>query len=599
MASWQAGVLYCLAYSPDGKRLAGAGRDGRLYVWDATTGREREPARPHPQEINAIAWSPDGTWLATACEDGIVRIWPAEGRQPIEFVGHDKKVKAIAVSPDGRTVASGGYDGTVRVWDVAERSCTVIERKSPINVVAFSPDGASLIVGNEPKLTTWDARSGRLLTEGPDHETAVTALCIGPGQTVASASVQLAVVSDRDPPGSTRRVHHQLPLVPGKVSGMAFGSDGATLVTATDEGVTVWDLDGPKRRGTLCADGGRVRAVAAHPTRPILATAGDDGTVRLWDIATVGPVRPLPFDSKSVLALGWLPDRPVCVAAANRDRLHAWACDTEEPQTFELTPPTKWSGLPVAFGRDGSIVAAETGCVRRWQIPGGKVHLVLARPGLALKGGPGEEQCNKLAVSPDGRWTAAAINKDAVIADAATGQQLAPLSGHRKNLTTVTFSPDSSLLATGDIEGCIGLWELPGGVQRHFDIARNGATHALAFAPDGLLLASGGRDRAIHLWDLSGRELRKLVGHTGEVCSLAFAADGRTLVSGGADGTVRFWQAATGSELLTVPVSEEPVEYLAFNPDGRHLAVAAASRRRPERAIVHLFDAGQTPRIRQ
>ena len=115
--------IYNIAFSPDGKTLAGACWDSTVRLWDAKTGELKHRLTEHKEHATSVAFSPDGTTLASGggLFDNTVRLWdPETGELKRVFTGHMGSVQGVAFSPDGGVLASGSGDGTVLLWKVTD-----------------------------------------------------------------------------------------------------------------------------------------------------------------------------------------------------------------------------------------------------------------------------------------------------------------------------------------------------------------------------------------------------------------------------------------------------------------------------------------------
>ena len=191
--------IYSVAFSPDGRTLAGCGPDGTILLWDISTGTLRHTLYGYWRgSVDSIAFSPDGQTLASGSSGATVRLWDvATGtlQQALEDPRNPMHgVRSVAFSPDGRTLASGSSDATVRLWDVATGTLQqALERPGNlmhgVNSVAFSPDGRTLANPSDATVRLWDVATGTLQQALESREgRLVNSVAFSPdGQTLASS----------------------------------------------------------------------------------------------------------------------------------------------------------------------------------------------------------------------------------------------------------------------------------------------------------------------------------------------------------------------------------------------------------------------------
>ena len=153
----------CIAYSPDGRRLAsgGQGIDSQVTVWDAQTGQRVASLAGHNSEVVSVAFSPDGKRLASSSEDQDVIVWDVEaGKELVRFRWHTGRVSCVVFSPDGKRLASASHDRTVKLGDplTGHEVFTLRGHTDLVSCVAFSSDGLRLAAGGgDGSIRVWDA----------------------------------------------------------------------------------------------------------------------------------------------------------------------------------------------------------------------------------------------------------------------------------------------------------------------------------------------------------------------------------------------------------------------------------------------------------
>lgn len=197
---------------------------------------------------------------------------------------------------------------------------------------------------------------------------------------------------------------------------------------------------------------------------------------------------------------------------------------------------------------------------------------------------PARQVTNAVAISPDGKLAAVAGYQEVRIVSLESRGILRTLTGHRGNVTDVSFSTDGARLvsAAGEpgVFGEVIVWNVADGTNLKTIVGHRDSLYAVALSPDGTKLATGGYDQQIKLWDASsGNEILTIQGHNGAVYDLAFNKDGNILASASADRTIKLWSVADGSRLDTLgqPIKEQ--YSVIFTPDGKFVIGAGVDNR--------------------
>ena len=377
--------VWALAFSLDGRRLASAGRDQTIRVWDTSTGKEAITLRGHRGNVRTLVFSPDGRRLISASHDKTVRIWdatPLNGKTDsahLTLRGHHGDVVHVAYSPDGRWLVSAGLDRSVRVWDTTtgKESKILHGPEGIVLSVAFSSDGRWLATrgSGDPTVRIWDTANWEEIRQFKQPSNVYNhAVAFSPDGKLFAAGGEFPLegskrsISVRDT--TTGNEIHRLRGHRWNINDLAFDVTGRFLASAGNDGtVFIWDVRaGQELRNLQPSHELDATSVAFSPDGGYLASGSMDRTVKLWSAKNWKLVRTIPDVHGGVKS----------VAFASDSRRLAWGgtdatvkvADAATGQILEtFYGHTGWVNS-VAFSRDGEIASASAdGTVKIWKAP--------------------------------------------------------------------------------------------------------------------------------------------------------------------------------------------------------------------------------------
>ncbi|MGB0562345.1 MAG: WD40 repeat domain-containing protein [Spirulinaceae cyanobacterium] len=356
------------------------------------------------------------------------------------------------------------------------------------------------------------------------------------------------------------------------VNAIAASPDQTQLATASDDGtVKLWTTD-RRLQQTLQGHTDAVQWVTFSPDGQTLASAGNDGTIRLWDLNTGAlrrTLRPTPNDPDCrMLAIAFHPDGQTLATAGDDGKVSLWNRQGQLLQTWSAHSAPIWS---VQFSPDGQHLAtgSDDHTVGLWNQQGEQQKILHHRDAVTA-----------VRFRADGQQLLSTSADKTLKLWQLGGQPRPQWSAHDGPVWSVAFDPRGGRIVTGGDDGLAHLWRTDGQRRRTFT-GHDGSIHAVRFAPDGQRLATAGADGRVGLWRRNGQHQRWLTGHTDDVAVVQWHPGGQVLASGGRDRTLRLWR--------TEPLSDEsgdrptqqilrqhtgPLNDLAWSPDGDWLASA-------------------------
>jgi WD40 repeat protein len=570
-----------------------AHEDGEFSVFDSATGKRlhrlrRTDLTGDGDGLSFLAVSPDGKYLLTqtrtpkgeSTQPTGVRCYDLATRKLLYETSYPKgsDVLPLAVGAGGMAGAAAGgtlvqlvvyggaNKGEVQLWDIATG-------KQTVSFAAPATQFAEVqLVAGDKVLVASDAGAGGVRVF--DTATGVQKFWFEFGQGgvqsfVASADGKQVFITTTLGTDQWELTHGTKvrTYLPGHGSGRtALSPDGGRLYFVGDTAVYAWDTTTGKELTAFAGHASTVWSVAFAPDGKTIVTASDDGTARLWDVATAKQLAELsaggranrrlhdtqPFDLAPYVRAGFTSDGKRVVATWPGAGVELWDAATLQGLPALLPPHMEGSYVLAIAGRDNlAATLGPDGQIRLWDAGHGEARLTLPwQPGDVP--GPAPELA-ALAFSPSASALAVA--------------GLRSPDNRLKVFETSTgkLRLDLDLAAAG--RGDVG--ELPALVLAQRAVTR------MVYSQNGKTLVLAG-PHALYLHDaLTGKERLVLAGPGTFGPSVALSPDGSLVAAGTLDGRLRLWSAATGKLLVEQKGHDAFVAATAFSPDGKTLATAA------------------------
>ncbi len=588
-------------------------------------------------DANGVTFSPDGRYLATvplSTDDHVVGfgfgfasksfgnpviVWDLKTRHRLgdPFFGRVRTLdyppilglnsesfgaSTVEFSHDGRTIAISDGEDSIQLWDVASHrpigsALGLLDDDHMVTDAAFNADGSVLAtIADNAIVQLWNTRTyEHIATLGKEHIDDVagseTVTFSPAGENVAigdGAGVRIWNVVTKKP--VTR------PL-PGATGAIEFSPDGGTIAGEAGIGLQLYDA----YKGTPIGEAidKTYPPMAFSPDGEILAaTYGEK--IRLWDTHSQEQLgEPLIGHTTNVGALRWDATEGMLTSSGFDGSVRSWDTRVHRQMSSPVISTqnhTNWS-LDFSLDRRRFVIGYLENTAQIYGIDSGetigKSFVVPMNPDDPRS--KDNYGIGAVAFSPDN--TILATGDDATnirLWDIATRRPLgSPLerSGNygAGAVTSLAFSSDGSVLAASDQSNAAHLWDPRtrrpiGNALVH---ARAEQVHTVVFSPDGEVLVTAADDGTVRLWSVRNqREITgPLTGFAGDVEAVAFSPDGRTLVTGGEDGKIRLWDVITGRQLGS-PLSGHTswINSVSVSPDGTRIVSASND------ATIRLWD---------
>jgi WD40 repeat protein len=469
-----------VAVTPNGQKVISAADDNTLKVWDLATGEELLTLKGHSSSVNAVAVTPNGQKVISACDDNTLKVWDlATGEELLTLKGHSSSVNAVAVTPNGQRVISGSSDSTLKAWNLLPR-----ERLNFTN--------------NHSRHISWEYPCDTLKA----HSSWVNSVAVTPnGQQVISACDD-----------NTLKVWNRFWIQEDIFEGNIFELIVASFI-------------GSSLKADIHHSSG-VNVVTITPNGQQVISASNDGTLKVWNLATGEKLFTLKGHTDTVKAIA---------ITSNGQRV---------------------------------ISASDDNTLKVWNLVTGKQLLTFNSHSSGL---------NAVAVTPSGQQVISASDDSTLkVWNLLTGEEIFTLKGHTNSVNAIAVTPNGQQVISASLDNTLKVWNLLTGEEIFTLKGHTNSVNAIAVTPNGQQVISASLDSTLKVWNLlTGKEIFTLKGHTNSVNAIAVSPNGQLVISTSDDNTLKVWNLAT-EEVIGTFTGESPMLCCAVAP--YYMAIVAGEQ---------------------
>ena len=349
---------------------------------------------------------------------------------------------------------------------------------------------------------------------------------------------------------------------------MGISPDAARALSVDEDGrVGLWDLAAGECAAVGEA-GRRTSCLCWTPDERVAVSGELEGTLRVWDVASLRATRVLEGHSAAILAVSVTADGHYALSASRDGTLRLW--DLASGCCLRLLRGHRDSVSGVAMTADGrrAVSGGDDRTLRVWNLESGRSARSAAQHGARVTG---------LSATPDGRRVVScSSNRTLRVWDVASGGCVRVLEGHDQEVTAASVTPDGREAVSAGWDGTVRVWDLDTGRCLRLLRGQSGSLLALSLTPDGRHVLSGGLEGRLELWELATRRrLRSMGEDCGPALSVRVTPDGARAMSCHGDEAIRVWDLASGECLNTTYGANSPQDPVAdVTADGRRVVVA-------------------------
>lgn len=337
------------------------------------------------------------------------------------------------------------------------------------------------------------------------------------------------------------------------VNSVRFHADSNRIVSASNDGsVRLWNRATLEELHSFRGHDGWVNAVAFSPDGQFVASAGTDGTIRLLDATSLSELKTFVADERPVNCVAFSHDGQTIVSGYENGMIRVWSTSSGEVTLSVKGHSASVKSIMFRPGHDQFVSGGEDASIKLWNVD--------SKNPVGEFVGHGDWVMS-VEFSMDGdRLASGSADRTVRLWDVIEFKELAKSEDNSDWIGAVGFSPDGKQIASAGWNQPVRIWNLETGEKRALNGHRGNIVRCLDFSPDGAQVFSGSSDATIKIWDVGIQFVDGIVGdHLGDIESLAYQAKGDSFVSVGSDNVIRIWDPVSRGQIAEIQSEDSRV----------------------------------------
>jgi WD40 repeat protein/DNA polymerase III delta prime subunit len=537
-------AVWCVNWSCSGKMIASGGVDSSIRVWDVEARKTLLVLQGHQNCVYALKFSPDSTLLASSSKDGEIRVWDtmSGGCQSILRCSSgfaysvDWKIQA-----ENQYLCSGGTDNSVCVWDLLSSSCILVclGHEDWVRSVFWSLDGRNIFSGSsDHTVLCWDALTGECDQVLMGHSGGIWSVVqSNDGRYLYSASADGTIKTWEC---CSWKCDQTFKGHEGPVLSISLTSDGSKIISSgTDTTLIEWDCKVKRSKGFMDGHCKPVWGVDVTPDFKFILSASSDCTARLWNVST-GLVERVFSGHTAPVWSAKFSNSTRFIATASSDHTVAIYRLSTGGRKFILAHSDYVWDIVWSIEDAHLFTASRDRAIRGWNTKTGECDILLTGHLKEVK---------SLSISPNGIRLASA-SPDVTIRIWNLANKSCEKVLQRKEAGAITIEwVDDTVVTAGYTSGCVRLWNVETGARLvGFLPGHKRRACSVSVSPDCQRIISVSTDKEIRIWNIGLEKCERriiLATGLGAYC-VKWAPDGEHFITGGADRSIQIWKSSTG-----------------------------------------------------